>query len=276
MPLPVLFLVVFFLAAGCSEPEISDAPPKRADDRITSAELMSFLSIIQSLPEGKLSSMPVVFRPPPQWSRNRTLPVHELVKDEEKLLVEHRSIDWLAAHCPDSRFLKRALRREKMTLDQFVGLWLALGITASRAALADDRDLEEILLYGKIAVSGLKRDHRIFSVLGEDEAFVVQEEASWVTLTHRAETLKLVHPSNLKLVREHREELVAVLPSEFTRNPLEEFSSILDDRGIPFTEAVGGESDQKIPWSRANAIVGIDAPSGAREPASQRLRDARP
>ncbi len=112
--------------SGCNEPEEVQAVPKRADDRITPAELESFLSIVNSLPEPKRPQIPSVMPAAPQWSRNRTLPVNELVREEEKFRIERESIDWLAARCPQSRFLKRALRRETMTIEQFIGLYRAL------------------------------------------------------------------------------------------------------------------------------------------------------
>src|SRR5262249_50389868 len=127
---------------GCSEPEEVQSEPKRADDRITTAELESFLSIIDALPERALPQIPPVMAAAPQWTRNRTLPVFELVKEEEKLRFDHESIEWLAAHCPQSRSLKRALQREKMTIRQFVGLYLALGAALSRHNVPVDRDLE--------------------------------------------------------------------------------------------------------------------------------------
>src|SRR5262249_58796639 len=77
------------MAGGCSEPEVVQAVPKRADDRITTEELDLFLSVFGSLPDQKSSPLPAVMATAPQWSRNRTLPVFELVREEEKLRLEH-------------------------------------------------------------------------------------------------------------------------------------------------------------------------------------------
>jgi hypothetical protein len=80
--------------------------------KFSSAELASFLSIVRSLPKRKSPPIPSIVPAVTQWSRNRTLPVNELVREEKKSRVERESIDWLAAHCPQSRFVIRALRRE--------------------------------------------------------------------------------------------------------------------------------------------------------------------
>jgi len=202
--------------------------------------------------------MPTILLPAPQWSRNRSLPVIELVKEDEKARIEHSSIDWLAAHCPQSRFLKRALRRERMTIEQFVGLYLALGLSLSRDHVPTDCDLEQIVIRGKQAVADLKKDHQILSSLSEDQACSLQEESGWLAIVDRAARLKVVHPANLALVRQNRERLAGVMPAEFLLNPLQEFTTVLEDRGVPFQEPAGGDSDDHIEWSRDQAIVGSD------------------
>jgi hypothetical protein len=40
------------------------------------------------------------FKPGPQWTRNRTLPVLEFAKEKGKLRFDHEPIDWLAAVMP--------------------------------------------------------------------------------------------------------------------------------------------------------------------------------
>jgi hypothetical protein len=258
--------VVAILLAGCSEPDEVQSEPKRADDKITTAELDSFLSIIDSLPEKALPQIPSVVAVAPQWTRNRTLPVFELVKEEEKLRFDHESIEWLAAHCPQSRSLKRALRRQKLTIGQFIGLYLALGAALSRDNVPADRDLEQILERGRLAIVELKKDQRIFSSLPDDEAYFLREKSAWLAVVDRAARLKLVHPDNLALVERHRERLAAVMPDEFKSNPFLEFTTILDDRGVPFQEPLGQENDDHLPWSRERALVGSDGPAEAEIP----------
>jgi hypothetical protein len=257
---PILFAafaLFLTIAGGCSEPEFVQPEPKRADDLLTEAEIDSFLSIVDSLPDQRLPPLPSVILPAPQWSRNRSLPVNELVKEEEKVLTDRQPIDWFIAHFPtQSRFLKRALRRERVTIEQFVGLYLALGISLSRDRLPADRDLDQILVRGKLAIAELKKDQRPFSALPEAQAYFLLEQAGWLAVVDRATRLKPVHPGNLLLVRQYGERLTALLPAEFSRNPMLEFATILDDRGVPFQEPAGQDTDDRISWSREHAIVG--------------------
>ena len=246
--------------AGCSEPVVVPSEPKRADDPLTEAELASFLSIADSLPDRRLPPIPAVVLAAPRWNRNRSLPIYELVKEEEAARVDRWSIDWLAAHCPQTRFLRRALRREKMTVEQFAGLYLALGTALYRDSVPADRELEQILERGQKAIAELKKDHRLFSSLPEDHAYFLQEQSGWVAVVDRARRVRPVHPANLALVREHRERLARLMPAEFLRNPFLEFTTILDERGVPFQEPPGTESDDRIVWSREQALVGNDSP----------------
>lgn len=252
--------------SGCSEPETVDSEPKRADDRITDAEVNSFLAIVEALPDHRLPPLPAVMPNAPQWSHSRTLPVSELVKEEEKSLAARISIERFVTHCPQSRFLKRALRREKMTIDQFVGLYLALGLSVSRSHVPADRDLDQIVNRGKRAIIELKKDSRLFSSLKDDEGFFLREQSGWLAVVDRATRLKQVHSANLDLVQRHRAELERVLPAEFRQNPFLEFGTILDVRGIPFQEPPGEITDDHIAWSRVQALIGNDPVEDAQEP----------
>lgn len=245
--------------AGCSD-EIPFREVKRIDEKITPAELKSFLSIVDSLPDKKLPPFPSILPPAPQWAATRTLPVAELIHDEQKALLERSSIDWVSRHFTASKLLKRALRRERMTLDQFLGLTIVLGTTLSRGELSDDQDLDAILTRGRRIIAMLKKDQRIFSTLSEDGAYYTMEQAGWVTLVDRAQRLKLVSPENLALVGKHHERLRSLFPSEFLTNPLTGFSKILEDQGTPFEELATTGTDDHITWSREHALVGSEAP----------------
>lgn len=252
----MLLASILLSSSGCEEPEVVQPEPKRADDRLTQSDIDSFLAIVESLPEQKLPSLPAVMLPAPQWSRNRTLPINELVKEEERVLADRKSIEWYTGHFPQSRFLKRALRRERLTIEQFVGLYLALGTTLSRGRVPADRDLDQILERGKRAIGELRKDQRIFSSLPEEQAYFLHEQSGWLAVVDRASRLKLVHPDNLTLATENETRLRTLLPAEFSRNPLQEFATILDDRGVPFQELSGQETDDHIAWSREKALVG--------------------
>ena len=260
----ILIPLVLLCCFGCSELESVESEPKRADDRINPAELESFLTIIDSLPDRRLPSLPPVMPNASQWGRSRTLPVNELVKEEERSLAGRISIERFAGHFPQSRFLKRALRREKITIEQFVGLYLALGLSVSRTHVPADRDLDQIVARGKRAIIELKKDQRLFSSLPDDEGYFLKEQSGWLAVVDRATHLRQVHHANVDLVQRHRARLEGVLPAEFSQNPFLEFGTILDDRGIPFQEPPGQESDDHISWSRDQAFVGTD-PAAADE-----------
>src|SRR5262245_44670555 len=115
--LPVLLAGCFAVAAGCGKVESVPDPPRRIDDPLTAADLNLLLAVVEALPEGKLPAIPPILLPAPQWSGKRTLPVYELLAEERRVLAERALVDWLAAHCPTSRPLRRALRRERLTLE---------------------------------------------------------------------------------------------------------------------------------------------------------------
>src|SRR5262249_35864185 len=117
---------------------------------------------------------------------------------------------------------------------------------------------EQILERGRLAIAELKKDQRIFSSLPDDEAYFLREKSGWLAVVDRAARLKLVHPDNLALVERHRDRLAAVMPEEFKSNPFLEFTTILDDRGVPFQEPLGQANDDHLPWSRDRALVGSE------------------
>ncbi len=256
--------VLCLATIGCHEEAISYREVKRVDERVTAAELKSFFAVVDSLPEKALPPLPSIDSPAPQWSITRTLPVGELVREEQKAIIEHTSVEWLARHCNHVRALKRALRRERMTLEQFFGLVLTMGTALSVDEVDSQRDLDVILARGKRIVAGLVKDQRVFSALTEDGAYHVLEQASWIPLIDRVQRLKQVPPENLALARRHHDRLKAIFPKEFTTDPLAGFAKILENRGAPFVELPSSGSDERIEWSREQAIVGTDTPPPAK------------
>ena len=84
------------IAVGCAGDTLDYTETKRIDEKVTETELQTFLRIIDSLPEQKLSQMPSVFTPSSEWDQARTLPVNELVNEESNLIEERSSADFLA------------------------------------------------------------------------------------------------------------------------------------------------------------------------------------
>jgi len=259
--------IILLFSAGCAEEEFVPGEPKRIDDALTQADIDLFLTILNGLPDGKAPAFPVVYLPPPTWNSNRSLPVAELLLEAEKQFSERESLEWLASKCPQTKALKRGFRRHRLSNEEFAGLYLAIGVALSRDALSPGRDPEQLLQQGKKVLDELKKDNRVFSNLNDGPMFLVQEQAAWLAVTRRCSWLKRVPEGNLALVRENRDKLQSQFPDELLRNPLDEFSRIIDDQGVPFRESPGRDSDDHIHWHRDQALIGTDN-SSETEPAS--------
>lgn len=253
-------LALCALFVGCGEEQLEFTETKRINEKVTEAELQTFLRIVESLPDQQLPDVPPVFAPPPVWNQSRTLPVGELVNEEQNLLAERWTAEWMARHLQRNRPLARALRREEMTLEQFVGFTLAIGAALARNTIRDNQDLDEILKKGHAAVERLRRDTRPFSSLRQDGRYYILWQAEWITRIDRVERLKQVPPENIALVRAHREKLEEIFPAEFATNPLDAVVDLLEEKGLPFEELAGSGSDAEIDWEADEAIVGTDPP----------------
>ena len=239
-------IAICSLVAGCAEDSTEFTETKRIDEKVTEAELQTYLRIVHSLPDKKLPDIPPVFALPPEWNHARTLPVGELVNEEKNLIAERWTAEWLARQLQRNRRLSRALRREKLTLEQFAGLTLAIGVSLARNTLRDNQKLEEMLQAGHIVVDRLGSDTRPFLSLPLDGKHYILQQSAWILRVDRIERLKLVPPENIALVRTHLEVLEPIFPSEFTSNPLDAVVDLLEEQGLPFEELVESGSDDLI------------------------------
>lgn len=260
-PLLWLLLVLGLLSGlpGCSEDAHGPSDIKKIDELISEKEFESFQSILDSLPDKRLPPLQPVFLPPPNWSSSRSLPVSELVQGERKLLEEHASVEFLARHITPSKAFERALRREKMTVQQFIGLALVLGFAQSRNELPDSEDTDKILARGSQVLVALDKDKRVFNTLSEDDVYYVLEQAAWVPLVDRLKRLKKIPDQNRELARRHQEVLKHALPEEFRMNPLQGLSKLLEEESLPFNDPGGINPDDHIAWNPDTALVGKDA-----------------
>jgi len=247
--------------SGCGGSSLEYREVRRIDEKITQTELNGFLRVVNRLPGHKLPKWPSVFPPPPNWSRGRTLPVSQLVDEARSELANRWSVEWIARRLGKNRRLQHALRRERMTTEQFVGLTLALGVALSRDTLHAHQDLDRILAKGKDVIAQLKRDsHRRFAELNDQDRYTVLVRAIWISRVDRAAHLKLVPPENLALVREHAKTLVAVFPPEFMTNPFDSIVDRMESDGLPFEETSGSGRDDRIVWRPDRALIGHDRP----------------
>ncbi len=247
---------------GCSDGEPEFTEVKDLKDDLTIEELRTFFRIINALPEKKLPEMPSVFAPTPEWNRSRTLPVKELVNSEFESVVALWDVDSRAEKLEKNRQLARALRNEKMTSQQFIGLVLTIGTTLSRNTLHEDQSLDDVIERGEQEIAELRSDARTFSMLSEAGQYAVVEKATWITRTERARRLKLVPESNRRLVAKHAEKLSVVFPVWFIENPLDAVPDLRQEYGLPFEELPESGLDEHIEWTREDALIGRDKPTG--------------
>ncbi|MGE3315939.1 MAG: hypothetical protein AB7O26_12570, partial [Planctomycetaceae bacterium] len=222
--------------AGCAEVVEERTIIGRYDEKVTEAEFKRFLEVVRRLPDGKLPELPIFFGPRPDWATSRTLPVHDLVKEENMQLAFRWDVNLLAKVLGHDRALQRSLRRSNMELEEFCVLIEAIGVSLCRTTLRPDQSLDAILEKSKVPMDQLQRDARSFSELSRDDVYDVLRRAVWITRVDRAKRLSGVPPENLALVRKHQEEILAIHPGEFKQNPFDPLADLLEEHGIPFEE----------------------------------------
>lgn len=256
----ILSILSCLTLAGCGATTIDFTEVKRIDERLTDAEMQSFLKIIDSLRDKKLPTMPESFVHPPEWNPSRTLPVGELVDDELLKLSQRWSEDWLAKHLEASRRLERALNKERMTRKQFVALATVIGTALSRSTLDRKTDFDQMIEKGEPIIANLREDDRPFSSLSPEGQYQLLQRAVWVTRVDRAKHLKLVPTENVDMVTRHQERLREVFPASYVQNPLDDIADVLEEQGLPFIEIEESGSDERIEWESARVIFGTDEP----------------
>ncbi len=263
--LPFSFCLLPFalplVLAGCADTSLEFREVKRIREKVTDAEMNTFLQIINSLPDRKLPKFPSVFAPPPDWDQENTYGVSELVEREIKMLAERSDVEKLAIHLQRNRRLQRTLRRKQMTPEQFVGLSLAIGVAISRSTLRDNQDLDTIIEEGERKIDELKQNVKPFHLHTQEGKHRVLQQAVWITRVDRAKRLKSVPPENyIELVQRYRKDLAGIFPEEFTANPLDAVADLLEEQGTPFEELPESGTDAEIEWNEDEAIVGREPP----------------
>ncbi len=257
----LLMFAVTFSTGGCSEPpKQKTLGVTQISDKVHESELIRFLAVVEQLPDGRLPDLEPLFGPPPNWLPTRSLPIRDLVKEEQLSLSTRWDIKELEKQLEANRRLTRALRREEMTLEEFCNLLEAIGAALTRNGLRKDQDLDKIQEIAKIPLDKLRSDGRTFSELSRDEMHTILRQAVCITRDDRAKRLSRVPPENLVLVKQHSEALAKILPREFTTNPFDPLIDLLEVRGMPFEELPESGSDVELDWSHANMKRGIDAP----------------
>jgi hypothetical protein len=184
------------------------------------------------------------------------LPIQDLVRQENDAFEDRWSVEIIARQLHKSKPLMRALRREQMTPEQFVGLALTVGAAVMVDATDERLDLATVVEAGERHVKVLSTDKTAFSSLSDVRAHEILAQAAWLTVVNRAKLLLQVPPENLLLVRKHREWLDEAFPNELKQDPLADLTNVMQQRGIPFEEMPESGSDEQIQWNTKTAIVG--------------------
>lgn len=262
--------------SGCSETTLEYTEIKRPHEKITEEEFQTFLRIIDTLPDKKLPEFTPVYAPPPSWTDTRTLPVKDLVSEAEAELKDRWDVEWVSRQIKRDRNLQRTLRREKMTTDQFVGLFLAVGIAVNRNTIRENQDLNKIIQTGDENVKALKTITELYHKLNSENKHSLLKKAVWITRTDRARRLDEVPPENMEIAHAHQELLSQVFPSYFSRNPLDELTDRLDEFGIPFEEVAETGIDELRSWEKEKSIIGYDRPDSEFSPRSVPVKTETP
>lgn len=257
-----LLSAVSLFGAGCSKKSLDYTEIKQINEKVTEAELKKYLKVTKLIPEQKTPTFPSVFAPAPTWSHIRSLPIEDLVNSEQINLSQQWDIHRISDHFgPRNRMLKKALQRRGMSKEQYISFTLALGLAASRIQLKESQDLDEIIEKGNKIIQKLQLEKRPFSSLSLEERHRTLHEAMWIARVNRAERLNQVPPENINLVRNNWDQIKEILPPEFLKNPLEDLSDTLEERGTPFTIDEKNDSDELLQWTTTDAIIGTDLPS---------------
>jgi hypothetical protein len=252
-----------FVAAwisGCAEPPLEYTEVTRVHEVVTESEAAAFRGVVGMLPGGRIPAITPIFAPPPDWSESRTLPVTDLVQEEQARLNERWDVDRLAAEWDGNRALERALRKHRMTVQQFAGLTLTLGVALTRSSIRENQLLPQLKEKGIAEVAHLREENRSFASLSEDGRHHVLQRAIWITRLDRAQRLLHVPPENVELVQRKKEQWMEIFPKEFSLNPFDDISDLLEERGLPFLELTSSGSDAELEWNREEAVIGRDTP----------------
>ncbi len=251
-----LSIAVCFLLVGCAEEPSPFTETRKPDQVILPEEWAAFQRIIEALPASKLIEMPAINPPLPNWIETRSLPVNELVAEEQKALAEAWNLEVVLPRFEQTQALQRALDDERMSFEQFVGVTLTVSAAMLRAQLADDFDFEDFKRGINEDVVVLQRDRRLYSAMTPDARHQVLRDAISLHRLDRMERLSLVPPENVLLIREHKDFLAASMHPRYRKDPLDDVKDLLTELGLPFVEKSGSGSDDHLEWDPAEAIGG--------------------
>jgi hypothetical protein len=239
-----------FILAGCEEPLLEYTEVKRPDERVSAAEFASFKKIVSQLPDEKLPELPPVFLPPPDWQPNRTLSIAELTSLALTEGKDRWSIPFLSRSFKNSKRLTQLARREKLTVEQFLGLYLTIGIAHASTQSLPPAALKALEKQSLVELDSMRRDDRPMVSLSSEARDDVLTQGIWLARLQRAQILLMVPDENLSLVLKHADFLKTSLPSQFLTDPIEPVANRRDELGMPFDDSDPSRDDATLDWSQ--------------------------
>lgn len=246
----LIFCCMPFVLVGCEEPLLEYTEVKRPDERISAAEFASFKKIVSELPDGKLPELPDVFLPPPDWQPNRTLSIAELTSLALTEGKDRWAIPFLSRSFKNSKRLTQLARREKLTVEQFLGLYLTIGIAHARTQTIPVAALKALEKQSLVELDTMRRDDRPMVSLSSEARDDVLTQGIWLARLQRAQLLLMVPDENLSLVLKHAEFLKTSLPGQFLSDPIEPVANRRDELGMPFDDSDPSRDDATLDWSQ--------------------------
>jgi hypothetical protein len=262
-------MLIMAVLLGCEAQPPRFSEPRAIGDKVTDSDIALFFQVVDDLPDKKLPVLPAVFKEPPAWDEQRTLPVNELIREEIDEIEKHWNDENLIRHLAKDRPLQRALRR-RLSLAQFVGLVKTIGGALSRNAVRPEQDLHKIVETGKKRLQSLRAQTGRFNQLKPDERHVVLTTAIWITRMDRARRLMDVPPENRALVKANFDRLKQIFPREFLANPFDSIADQIEELGMSFEENRRTGLDAEMEWKESEALRGFDPPDvESHEPATR-------
>ena len=253
-----LTAVVVLAVSGCAEPQIAFREVQRLDDTLRESDIELLERIAGKLNGGRLPEMAPHFVSPPNWASDRPASVATLAREELARVRTGTRLSVLSESLGREVRLAHLLKREKMTVDQYAGLVLAVGTASQRGRLDASQDLGEYVATGRRRLKSLADREESFASLTRQEQVNAVEQATWVTRVDRAERLARIPEENVTLARKVRSRLEKVLPRQFLVPPLAGINVPLLDAGVPFREGPETGFDSELFWSSTDerAVIG--------------------
>lgn len=242
-------LIIVLFVCGCAEDKVVFHEVKHPHERLKTSELNVYLQIIKSLPDKKAPALSPLYAPVPDWDYSRELSVKGLIKEEQKYLPNRWFAELEVAKVGNNPRLIKAIKRNNLSVEQFLGLTETISLAAARTHYEDPSELRSIIRAGLYEVKELNKIDKVFAKFPEEEKFDLIRRSAWLCRLTRAQSLLEVPEENAALLKKHWAVITPYLPEDALRDPLADIVDSLLDFGLPFEELPKTGSDITLKWS---------------------------